>query len=192
MTKICKKYFVKSTNLIGLIFLGFILFSCENDINVVNSLVINSQEPVESSYDVDMILTDSGKVKLRLRSPEVNSYVGDRVYTEMPKGIAVDFLDSVGNITSSLTADYTISYDQSGIMEAKHKVVVINLAGEKLRTERLIWDQNKHIIYTQNEVQVETKSKILFGDGITSDEKFNNWEIPKPRGNFDINDDLTK
>lgn len=188
----CFRYSFKKLKSIALILIGAVLFSCENDINVVNSLIIDNSEPIESSYDIKMIYTDSGKVRLILKSPLINYYVSDREYTEMPKGINVEFLDSVGNVSSMLSADYTISYDQSGIIEAKHNVVVMNLAGEKLYTERLIWDQNKHIIFTENRVMVVTPDKTLFGDGLTSDEKFNNWEILKPSGDFYVQDDLTR
>lgn len=167
-------------------------FSCENDINVVNSLVIDDFEPIESSFDIKMVITDSGKVKLILKSPLINYYEREKQYTEMPKGIYIEFLDSVGNISSMLSADYAISYENSGIIEAKHNVVAINLSGEKLTTEHLIWDQRKRIIFTEKEVKVETKGKTLFGDGLTSDEQFKNWEISKPRGDINVNDDFTK
>ena len=59
-------------NSIAPIILGAMLFSCENDIGVVNSLVIDNDQAVESSYDIKMILTDSGKIKLILKSMKSN------------------------------------------------------------------------------------------------------------------------
>lgn len=177
--------FVKS---IALITVGAMLFSCENDIDVVNSLKIADYEPVESSYDINMIMTDSGHVRIRMQSPEVNHYIRETEFVEMPKGIHVEFLDSSGKISSMLTAEYAISYEQSGIIEAKHNVVAMNTAGEKLYTEHLIWDQKKHIIFTEKEVKIETFDKILFGDGLNADEGFNNWEILNPRGEIIVKD----
>lgn len=177
--------FVKS---IALITIGAMLFSCENDIDVVNSLKIADYEPVESSYDINMIMTDSGHVRIRMQSKEVNHYIRETEFVEMPKGIHVEFLDSNGKISSMLTAEYAISYEQTGIIEAKHNVVAMNTAGEKLYTEHLIWDQKKHIIFTEKEVKIETFDKILFGDGLNADEGFNNWEILNPRGNIIVKD----
>lgn len=165
------------------------LFSCENDIDVINSLQIDDGQAIESTYDVRMSITDSGKVVMVLESPQVDKYVHNREYTEMPKGIHIIFYDSTGAIKSTLDADYAISYSASKIMEAKNNVVAVNMSKKQtLYTEELIWDQKKHKIFTENEVKIVTAEKILFGDGLTADESFDDWEIDKPRGDIQIDD----
>jgi len=168
------------------ILLGIMLFSCENDINVINSLKIDEGHAIESTFDVDMELSDSGKLSMRIKSPQVDKYIEPREYMEMPKGIHIIFYDSIGKVRSTLDADYAISYSQSKIMVAKNNVVAVNDQGQTLYTEELIWDQNKHIIFTKNEVKVVTNNKILFGDGLTADESFNDWEITSPRADLMI------
>jgi LPS export ABC transporter protein LptC len=162
------------------------LFSCENDINVINSLKIDENQPVESTYDVEMIISDSGKVMMRLKSPQVDKYIHNREYVEMPKGIHITFYDSIGGIRSTLDADYAISYANSKIMEAKNNVVAVNSEGKTLYTEELIWDQKEHVIYTENEVKVVSENRILFGDGFKADERFTDWEIVHPRGDISL------
>lgn len=189
--KYYKSSFLKLISIVLIGFIGTMLFSCENDINVVKSLQIDDFEPVEISYDINMLYTDSGRIKLRLKSPLVQRFIRDKEFTIMPKGIYVEFYDSLGHVSSMLSANYTISYAQSGIIEAKHNVVVVNLAGEKLYTEHLIWDQNKHRIYTESEVRVVTADNDLIGDGLESDEKFNNWVILYPRGNMNVKNDIS-
>jgi LPS export ABC transporter protein LptC len=166
------------------IILGIMLFSCENDINVINSLKIDENQPVESTYDVEMIISDSGKVMMQLKSPQVDKYIHNREYVEMPKGIHLIFYDSIGGIRSTLDADYAISYANSKIMEAKNNVIAVNSQGQTLYTEELIWDQKKHTIFTENEVKIVTKNRVLFGDGLVADESFNDWEIVHPRGDI--------
>ena len=177
-----------------LMILGIVLFSCENDINVINSLKIDENQPVESTFDVKMSITDSGKVMMLMESPQVDKYISDREYVEMPKGIHLIFYDSIGQIRSTLDADYAISYSGSKIMEAKNNVVAVNDKGQTLYTEELIWNQRKHTIYTENEVKIVTGNKILFGDGLTADESFRDWEITHPRADLEMdgfNDDST-
>ena len=176
--------FSKLIRSIILILLGVMLFSCENNINVINSLEIDEGQAVESTYDVEMSITDSGRVIMLMKSPQVDKYILNREYVEMPKGIHIIFYDSVGAVRSTLDADYAISYSRSKIMEAKNNVIAVNNQGQTLYTEELIWDQQKHTIYTENEVKIVTKGKILFGDGLTSDENFDNWEITKPRADL--------
>jgi len=170
-----------------LIIMGIVLFSCENDINVINSLKIDENQAVESTYDVKMNISDSGKVLMLLESPQVDKYISDREYIEMPKGIHIIFYDSIGEVRSTLDADYAISYTGSKIMEAKNNVVAVNIKKDQtLYTEELIWDQRKHTIFTENEVKIVTGNKILFGDGFTSDENFRDWEITHPRADLEM------
>jgi LPS export ABC transporter protein LptC len=167
--------------------MGIVLFSCENDINVINSLKIDENQAVESTYDVKMNISDSGKVLMLLESPQVDKYISDREYIEMPKGIHIIFYDSIGEVRSTLDADYAISYTGSKIMEAKNNVVAVNIKKDQtLYTEELIWDQRKHTIFTENEVKIVTGNKILFGDGFTSDENFRDWEITHPRADLEM------
>ena len=160
------------------------LFSCENDINVINSLKIDENQAVESTYDVSMEISDSGKVLMRLESPQVDKYIHNREYVEMPKGIHIIFYDSLGNVRSTLDADYAINYPASHVMEAKNNVIAVNSQGQTLYTEELIWDQHKHKIFSENEVKIVTENKVLFGDGLIADESFNDWEIIHPRGDI--------
>jgi len=171
---------------ITLLSLGVMLFSCENDINVINSLKIDEDQAVESTYDVEMTITDSGKVVMTMTSPQIDKYMVNREYMEMPKGIHIIFYDSIGGVRSTLDADYAISYSGSKIMEAKNNVVAVNSEGKTLYTEELIWDQRKHKIYTENEVKIVTQKEILFGDGLTADENFSNWHISRPRGDIQV------
>jgi len=179
------KTFIKS---ISPLLLGVMLFSCENDINVINSLKIDEGKAVESTYNVEMTITDSGRVVMLMKSPQIDKYFVNREYMEMPKGIHIIFYDSIGGIRSTLDADYAISYSGSKIMEAKNNVVAVNNEGKTLYTEELIWDQRKHRIYTENEVKIVTEKEILFGDGLTADENFSNWQISHPRGDIQVDD----
>jgi len=162
------------------------LFSCENDINVINSLKIDDNQAIESTYNVDMVISDSGEVMMRLKSPQVDKYLHPREFVEMPKGIHIIFYDSIGGIRSTLDADYAINYAQSKIMEAKNNVIATNDEGQTLYTEELIWDQKKHQIYTENEVKIVTENRIIYGDGLVADESFKDWNIVHPRGDIAI------
>ncbi len=175
----------KSVQSIAIISMMAMLFSCENDLNVVKSLDVDREKPVESMFGVNAIISDSGKNKIILVAKELHSYSKpEQSYIEMPKGVEVYFYDSLGIVSSSLKADYAISYEKKKLMEAKHHVIVTNPYGEKLLTEHLIWDQKKKTIYTDKSVQVVTKDKILVGDGFVADEKFETWEITNPNGDI--------
>lgn len=183
---IMKTKFIKSIYFrnIVLIFIGTMFFSCENDLKVIESLKIDENSPVESSYDVNLKYTDSGKVIMIMKSPEINRFVANDEFLEMPQGMEMQFYDSLGNVKSTITANYSINYVKKKIMKAENNVVATNSKGQKLLTEELIWNQNTHKIYTLKKVKVISEDKILFGDGLTSDEQFEDWEISNPTGDI--------
>lgn len=162
------------------------MLGCENDISIVNALIVDDTTPIESSYDVNMEYSDSGRIIIVMNSPEVNRYPVEEEYLEMPKGVELFFYDSAGDVKSDLFANYAINYVSKKIMEARNNVVATNSKGEKLFTELLIWDQNAHTVYTDAEVRVIQDGMTLRGTGLTSDETFDNWEITHPHGDIEI------
>jgi len=165
------------------------LFSCENDINTVNSLTTKDQSAFEISKNVELYYSENSKVQVLVKAPLLERYLGERPYLEMTQGIEVYFYDSLMTISSQLKANYAISYENDKITEAKNNVVVINEKGEQLNTEHLIWDERKAIIYSNVFVKITTAEEVLFGEGFESDERFEKWQIKKPTGSFIIKED---
>lgn len=171
-----------------LILIGAMLFSCENDLAVVKSLKVDEDTPIESSFDVSVEYTDSGRVTMQMKSPEINRYIGEEEYMEMPQGINMTFYDTSGAVKSTLTSNYAINYTKDKRMEAKNNVIATNAQGQQLFTEQLNWNQKTHKIYTDKKVKVVTSEKILFGDGLQADETFEFWEITNPTGDIEFDE----
>lgn len=165
------------------------LFSCENDIELVNQLSLKDNSPFEISHNIELIYSEKGNVSLMVKAPILERYTGDRPYLEMTQGIEVFFFDSIMNVTSKLTANYAISYENEKITEVRNNVVVINEKEEQLNTEHLIWDEQNGTISSEVFVKITTEKEVLFGDGFESDERFERWIIKKPKGTFVINDE---
>lgn len=170
---------------IVLIFLGTMLFSCENDINVVKSLQVDESLPIETTTNVESVIVDSGRVRAIIYSPLIDRFEGDLNYIEMKKGVELKFFDSLGFLSSSLKANYAINKPTERIVIVKYNVIATNVNNEKLFTEELIWDQKTKKIYSNVPVTVESADKIIFGDGMIADESFNNWIIKNPRGDIE-------
>jgi hypothetical protein len=113
-------------------------------------------------------------------------------YIELKEGVAIYFYDSIGVVSSTLTAEYAISYEAEEKMEARKDVVMINTKGEQINTEVLTWDQRTDRIYSNEFVKITTEDKIIFGDGFISDERFDKWKIIKPRGTIYVEDQETE
>jgi len=172
-----------------LLLIILICVSCENDIKVINIIGNKENLPVESAKNVETIYSDSGMIKVIVKTPQLDRYEGENPYIEMPKGITLHFYNSQMQVTSKLTANYAISYEKDKRMEAKNNVVVVNEKQEQLNTEHLVWDRQKALIYTEKPVTINTGKEILYGKGLDADERFDKWKIKQPTGSFILNDE---
>ncbi len=165
------------------------LFSCKNDIKTIHSFSKYDTLPLETIYDAVLFYSDSGVLVAKLTTPLMEHYNVANPYMELPQGVKIVFFDSLKRVSSILTANYAKRYEKQQIMEAKKDVVVINEKKEKLNTEHLIWNEAQHTIYSNEFVKITTEDKVIFGEGIISDERFDVWKIIKPRGDFFIKKD---
>lgn len=177
-------FVVKSIVMISIMIM---LFSCKNDLKVINSFSQLDSLPAEMAYDIELIYSDSGKIQAYLESPLMRkNEVGDS-YIEFPDGFKVIFYDSLKNPESEITALYGIMYEVDKKMEAKHNVVVKNITkNEKLETEHLIWDRQKESIYTDVFIKITKPDQVLFGEGMVSDQSFESYEIKNPTGEISV------
>ncbi len=64
-------------------------------------------------------------------------------YTEFPQGVKIEKYDAKMNIVSSITAQYAKNFETDDRWEAKNNVIAVNLKGDTLKTEYLVWDITK-------------------------------------------------
>lgn len=167
------------------------LFSCKNDIKVINSLSGVDSLPLEIAYDIEISFSDSGKLQAVLKAPIMERVQEeDEEYLEFPQGFKAVFYDSAANPESEITAKYGVNFEKKNLMEARTNVVVKNFAKqEQLNTEHLIWDRKKKEIYSDVFITLSKPDEVLYGDGFTSDETFEAYELINPTGEFNITQD---
>jgi LPS export ABC transporter protein LptC len=178
---------MRYTFYIFLIIVG--LASCQTEVVDINVLeaAMNSI-PVETSKNIEIIYSDSAIVRAKLSSPHLDNYKVENPYNEMPEGLTVLFYTPELEIESTLTANYGIRYIDQGVVEVKDNVIVVNKKGEKLNTERLLWDENTKRIFSDNFVKITTKEEIILGEGFESDQNFSSYKIFKIKGTISIAD----
>jgi LPS export ABC transporter protein LptC len=161
---------------------------------LVNSISLEEEKqlPVEAGKYVEIMYSDSAQVRAKLTAPVLNRYTGKKNFMELPNGLNVIFYDDKKNEQTKLTADYGIGFDNgNGIehMEARRNVVVINQKGDKLNTEHLIWNAITRKIFTTQFVKITTKDEVIWGDGMTADQDFSNYEITNVKGSIPLKDE---
>jgi LPS export ABC transporter protein LptC len=178
-----------------MIAVGFILTimampSCKNDVQTVLSLDIVDTLPEMTAKDIEILYSEKARVQIKLVSPYLVNKTEDEPVLLFPQGFTVYFYDTAMNIQSTITADYGISYEKKKIMEARHNVVVENMEkGEKLMTEELFWDRGKQLIYSNKFVRLTTGEQVVTGDGLTSEEPFDELIILNPKGTIEIKEE---
>jgi LPS export ABC transporter protein LptC len=172
--------------LIPLLFLfvvALLVTSCENDIKVVQSFAPKPELPMRSAKQAELLYSDSAKVKVWLKAKVLDQYIGADPRIIMPRGVEIKFYNDSLRETTTLTADSAIRKERDNVMEARKHVIVINRKGETLRTEKLIWDERKRIIYTDVHVTITTANdEIMQGEGLEANEDFTRYKIKKPVG----------
>ncbi len=158
--------------------------------NVAKMMKSDTLIYTQEAEKVTINYTDSGQLKARITAPKLIGYKAEgNDIIKMPKGIVGNFYNDSGEVESYLTAEYGISYQSKKITEVTRNVQVMNTKGERLNTEKLIWDQKKQLIYTDKFVRITTKDEVLTGEGMESKQDFSNWHILKPRGKIKIQKD---
>ncbi|PJA07477.1 MAG: LPS export ABC transporter periplasmic protein LptC [Flavobacteriales bacterium CG_4_10_14_0_2_um_filter_32_8] len=188
MTK--KKVSLLIYKVIPMLVIFGILYSCENDMKQVESLISQKKIPINKGKNVELIYSEKATVKIKIIAPLSEEYdEKDNHYIEMTEGIKVLFYDSLLNVASTLTSNYAIQQVSKKIMEAKNNVVVINDKGEKLNTEHLIWNEDSSKIYSDVFVKITTKEEIIMGEGMEANQDFSKWKIYKIKGTINIKED---
>lgn len=173
-----------------LFIIALVCASCENELKEVNSIASKEMRlPIEISKNVELIYSDSAIVKARLRSPVLKYIKVASPYYEMPVGLHIDFFNPTTlAVESTLDSKYGIRYPNGSLVEVRNQVVVINSKGERLDTERLIWNEKTGKIYTDKFVKITRATEVLYGDGLETTQDFRKYRIMKLRGTLNIKD----
>lgn len=167
------------------------LFSCENSMEKVKQFIDDDTISGLMAYDVVIERSDSGMSVAKLIAPVMRTIDDpDSAMLEFPKGFVAYTYEDDTTPSSMIRGDYGVNYEKKELVVAKHNVVVKNIKTEEvLETETLYWNQKKKKIYTSSRVKISSPDKIIFGDSLTSDEKFSRREIFGIRATLEINED---
>jgi hypothetical protein len=180
------------------LFMAVLLQACENDLNQVKKIsALEASKPVDSTLGVDVIYSDSAKVRAHMITPLMlrqNPTDPNKGFYEMPKGVKIVFYDDKLNqkapnfdadkhIVSTVTSDYAITSNMDKLIELRKNVVVKNTEGAVFTTQQLFYDTNKKLIYSNVACQMtKPDGTALDGTSFTSNETFTNYAFKQGKG----------
>jgi LPS export ABC transporter protein LptC len=167
---------------------AMLLNSCTNDLQDVMKLPKNKLSPSQVGDSVTMLYTDSSQLKIMLKANRMLMFQKNvsEPFTVLPKGVFVTFFDEHEKVSATLKANYGVRYDVTRRMEVKYAVEVLNVNGEKLETEKLVWNEISKKIYTDAFVKITTKKEIIMGQGMESNQDFTKYQLKKVTGTIQL------
>ena len=172
-----------------IVLLGAImLLACKNDIKEVNALAEREKRPDMTGENLELIYSDSARIKYRVLAPEYIKVNREKEkYEEFPKGIHVLSYDPAGKMIGSIKAKYAKKLEDEMLWEARNEVVIINAEGKKLETELLYWDMKKELIYSDRYVKLSADGQIIEGNnGFHSDQNQNHPVFENISGSIEV------
>ena len=162
------------------------LSGCENSYEKVKVIAKENLAQAQTAKNVEILYSSVGVVRSRVLADVVERHEGKDPYMLMPAGVKAFFLDSVQHVTSTLRANQAKRFELRRVMEANGNVIVNNEQGDTLHTEQLIWEETKDHLYSDRFVRITTKTEILEGTGLSSNQTFTKWKILHPTGIFSV------
>jgi len=167
----------------SIVFFALMLVSCENKLEVIEALTDANNKPEISAYNFESLYSDSGRVQLRMVSPEWHQYSATpKPYREYPQGLHAYLFDDSLHVRAEISALYAKNYIRENLWEARNKVVVVNQKGDRLNTEELFWDQGRHVIYSKKYCRIITPDggEHIGNCGLEAKEDFTDWKLLCP------------
>ena len=138
--------------------------------------------PDQESWGVNIILTDQGIIRAKVRSGHLEKY-NEKEFIMLDSSVIVDFYDDKEQHTSVLNSNKAEVDQKSNDMKAIGNVVAISDSGITLFSETLIWDSKEERLHTKDKIMITTlESDTLYGVGFESDSDLKNWKIINPSG----------
>ncbi len=176
-------------NLTVAMFIAAVLFSCENSPEKIKKFTQQDTLPEETAKNVELIYTDSARLKLVISAPRLERHVNDSNITEFPDGVTLKVYNTAGEIESTLNANYGRHFPDQKKLEVRDQVKVINTEGHILETEQLTWTEEDRMINSTEFVKINTGKEIIYGEGLEAKEDFSKYRIKKIKGTITVEDE---
>ncbi|MFB6257085.1 MAG: LPS export ABC transporter periplasmic protein LptC [Flavobacteriales bacterium] len=169
-----------------LLFAGGMLFSCtQNEIEEIKALTKKEEVPFRTSRGVELTYIDSGQKEMKLFAERMDQFREEdgASRVEFHDGFRVLFYDG-DTIGSELKAREGTLYGSENRMVARNDVVVTEPGGERLNTEKLIWDRDSGKVFTDQFVKITREDGVVQGNGLVAESDLSSYRIQEITGEW--------
>lgn len=180
-------------SLIFVVAAQLLLSSCgEDDLKKAGALGKGQlKDSVDTTIGVDLIYSDSAKVKAKGFAPVLNKVTPKRTgqYQEMPKGVKIEFFDEFLRRTGTITSDYAIMKEAEKLTIFRRNVVVVN-DQMTFNTEELTWDENKKMFFSPRGIVTKPDGSILNAVNFSAPQDFSVFHMENGSGETYVDNNL--
>lgn len=177
-----------------MILISLLLPGCNNDLEMINTLIEDSNHPIQTGKNIEVQYTDSTLLQLIFRAPRMKKFLTNEeegAYYVFEEGIEVFFFDHEEVLESTFKAGYANYYEKTKLWRANDSVVARNVqTNEQLTTEELFWDQENKRIYSHVFTKITNEDGVYYGEkGFESDQDLNNYKLIGSSGSVEVEDE---
>jgi LPS export ABC transporter protein LptC len=165
----------------------FALCSCKEDTNGIGT-ISRDQLNVEKGEDVEIIYSDSARVKVKVTGPTMIYHTeAGNPRQEFPDGVKTYFYDPLQNQQSVLSGKYAIRDERNKRVIIRDSVVWESITDGRLETSELIWDETSNIIRSTKLTKITRQNETIWGFDFETNDKLTQWKLKSPKGSMKVN-----
>ena len=169
--------------ILTILLLSVYLASCTKESTELSTPDFNPN--IEIAEGVEMIYSDSAKLKYIIRTPRRETYQENGIIVErFPEGISIEIYDVDQKISSSMVAKYAEHRSSLGTLLLRDDVILTNDQKDELTTIGIIWNEIEHTLSTDKFVSLvkATSHDTLYGYGLEAKDDFSRMKIKNFHG----------
>jgi LPS export ABC transporter protein LptC len=161
--------------------------ACTNDLKKIREISAREvNSPADTTRGVDVIISDSAKVKARMLAPLMLQYEmqdQNKAYTLLSKGVKIIMFDKDQQQSGTITADTAYQYTNKKLIKLRGHVVATSAKGDVFKSDELNWDQLNHKITSDKPVDITmANGNIGHGTAMETNEKFSPFTVQNQTG----------
>ena len=168
--------------------IAILLFACSSKVasDIPSDLITLKKIPSVEAFNFETYYTDSSIVRYFLKTPRLLIFDQEKSpYKEFPDGFHLQQFDNHKKIISELSANYGKNFEIEQKWLATGNVVMVNVKGDTLRTEELIYLIKEDKIYSEKFVNIKQGDQDINGTGgFESESQMKKWAFKKTSGHI--------
>ena len=171
-----------------ILFLTLVVFSCNNDFTKIKEINKSNDLPVGIAENINLVYTDSAKVKAILESPLNKDFTNLKFpFSEFPNGVKITFFDVDRNETF-VSSDYAVTYNKTNIVDLVGNVIIELSDGSVLKTSQLYWDPEQEWLFTEKNFTFKNDDYDIRANRLDANRQFTIFNTGKLDGNLTVDE----